>query len=140
MAQAQHFDLKHTFNPANVAFSNKEGMLAQEAFPGELASLRTELARLSQVKQNQKKLTKPLASAKVLSASQVQLQPPLQREQLNQSSQTTQTQMADQLIEMMPTGLVMLDGNGVVVKINKVARNLLDEPILGQLWFTNTDH
>ena len=46
-----------------------------------------------------------------------------------------QSQMADQLIEMMPTGLVMLDGNGVVVKINKVARGLLDEPILGQLWF-----
>jgi two-component system sensor histidine kinase FlrB len=46
-----------------------------------------------------------------------------------------QIQMADQLIEMMPTGLVMLDGNGVVVKINKVARGLLEEPILGQLWF-----
>jgi len=37
---------------------------------------------------------------------------------------------------MMPTGLVMLDGNGVVVKINKVARTLLDEPILGQPWFS----
>ena len=44
--------------------------------------------------------------------------------------------MADQLIEMMPTGLVMLDGDGVVVKINKVARGLLDEPILGQPWFS----
>jgi two-component system sensor histidine kinase FlrB len=43
--------------------------------------------------------------------------------------------MADQLIEMMPTGLVMLDGNGVVVKSNKVARGLLDEPILGHPWF-----
>ena len=30
----------------------------------------------------------------------------------------------------------MLDGNGVVVKINKVARSLLEEPVLGQLWFT----
>ena len=35
----------------------------------------------------------------------------------------------------MPTGLVMLDGDGVVVKVNKVALYLLDEPILGQLWF-----
>ena len=43
--------------------------------------------------------------------------------------------MADQLIEVMPTGLVMLDGDGIVVKINQVARNLLDEPILGQPWF-----
>ena len=29
----------------------------------------------------------------------------------------------------------MLDGNGIVVKINQVARDLLDEPILGQPWF-----
>jgi two-component system sensor histidine kinase FlrB len=41
----------------------------------------------------------------------------------------------DQLIDVMPTGLIMLDGNGVVIKINKVARQLLDEPILGQPWF-----
>ncbi|WP_019027011.1 sensor histidine kinase [Colwellia piezophila] len=59
-----------------------------------------------------------------------------------QATQSTQpnfssryNQLADQLIDVMPTGLVMLDGNGIVVKINKVARNLLDEPILGQPWF-----
>lgn len=40
-----------------------------------------------------------------------------------------------QIIEAMPTGLVMLDGNGIVVKVNKVARTFLDEPILGQAWF-----
>ncbi|WDE00486.1 sensor histidine kinase [Thalassomonas actiniarum] len=40
-----------------------------------------------------------------------------------------------QIIDVMPTGMVMLDGDGVVVKINKVARLLLDEPILGQPWF-----
>ncbi len=144
MAQAQHFDIKHTFNPTNVAFSIKEGILAQEAFPGELAALRTELAQLSQlsqlskVKQNQQKLTKPLISAKAPPANKAASQPQLQPNQSSQATllnQTTQTQMADQLIEMMPTGLVMLDGNGVVVKINKVARSLLDEPILGQLWF-----
>lgn len=108
MASAQHFDASHIFNPANAAFNLDEGILAKEAFPGELAALRDELA---QIKQSPKKLAK-----RVISPSK-------------------QTQMADQLIEMMPTGLVMLDGNGVVVKINKVARSLLDEPILGQLWF-----
>lgn len=40
-----------------------------------------------------------------------------------------------QIIEAMPTGLVMLDGNGIVVKLNKVARTFLDEPIMGQAWF-----
>jgi two-component system sensor histidine kinase FlrB len=40
-----------------------------------------------------------------------------------------------QVIEAMPTGLVILDGNGIVVKVNKVARNFLDEPIMGQAWF-----
>jgi two-component system sensor histidine kinase FlrB len=114
MALAQHFDANHTFNPANTAFNNEEGMLAKEAFPGELAALRNELAQL---KQHPNKLIAPIMS-------------------LSTPSQTVkQTQMADQLIEMMPTGLVMLDGNGVVVKINKVARSFLDEPILGQLWF-----
>lgn len=41
----------------------------------------------------------------------------------------------DQVIDSMPTGMVMLDGNGIVVKVNKVACSLLDEPILGQAWF-----
>ena len=40
-----------------------------------------------------------------------------------------------QLIDVMPTGLVMLDGNGMVITVNKVARALLDEPILGQAWY-----
>jgi len=108
MALAQHFDASSTYHSANTAFHTNKGMLAQEAFPGELASLRAELASLKQ-------------SASPLAAHII--------------SNTVQTRMADQLIEVMPTGLVMLDGDGVVVKINKVARNLLDEPILGQPWF-----
>lgn len=40
-----------------------------------------------------------------------------------------------QIIEAMPTGLVMLDGNGIVVKVNKIAKSFLDEPILGHAWF-----
>ena len=50
----------------------------------------------------------------------------LLQEQINQ---------LNQVIDVMPTGMIMLDGNGVVIKINDVARRLLDEPILGQPWF-----
>ncbi len=46
-----------------------------------------------------------------------------------------QSSQNNQLIEVMPTGLVILDGNGIVIKVNKVASQLLDEPILGQAWF-----
>ena len=43
-------------------------------------------------------------------------------------------------LHLLPSGILRKDivnviGNGVVVKINKVARGLLEEPILGQLWF-----
>ena len=61
--------------------------LAQEAYPGELASLRQQSRQLTRV------------------------------------------------IDSMPTGLIMLDGDGIVTKVNDVAKNLLDEPILGQPWF-----
>ena len=47
-----------------------------------------------------------------------------------------QSKQLTQLVDVMPTGMVILDGNGVVVKINKVASLLLDEPILGQAWFS----
>jgi len=46
-----------------------------------------------------------------------------------------QSSQSSLLIDAMPTGLVMLDSNGIVIKINPVARLLLDEPILGQPWF-----
>ncbi|MEW6983229.1 PAS domain-containing sensor histidine kinase [Colwelliaceae bacterium 6471] len=46
-----------------------------------------------------------------------------------------QSSQLSQVIDVMPTGMVMLDGNGIVVKINKVASLLLDEPILGHAWF-----
>lgn len=46
-----------------------------------------------------------------------------------------QSSQLNHLIEVMPTGVVILDGNGIVVKINKFASQLLDEPILGQPWF-----
>lgn len=46
-----------------------------------------------------------------------------------------QSSQLEKLIDVMPTGMIMLDGNGVVTKINKIASSLLDEPILGQQWF-----
>lgn len=46
-----------------------------------------------------------------------------------------QVNQLNKVIDVMPTGMIMLDGDGVVIKINEVARLLLDEPILGQPWF-----
>lgn len=46
-----------------------------------------------------------------------------------------QSAQLEQIIDVMPTGMIMLDGDGVVIKINKVASQLLDEPILGHPWF-----
>lgn len=126
MALAQHFIANNGFNPVNVPLNSsplveEEVLLQKEAFPGELASLRAQLSKIksSKVKYNQSQEKSTQVAA-----------------ELETETHLHQAQMADQLIEMMPTGLVMLDGNGVVVKINKVARNLLEEPILGQLWFT----
>ncbi len=100
-----------TFSDASSVVSHEgnfhNNLLEQEAFPGELTSLRAQLAL-----QQSSKFTPSL---------------------LHTSSQ--QQQLADTLIDVMPTGLVMLDGDGTVVKINKVASDLLDEPILGQPWF-----
>lgn len=119
MALAQHFIANNGFNPVNIplAANNlaEEALLEKEAFPGELASLRAQLSQNQVIKKK---------------AHQAGF-----NDQPAKLNKTKQLQMADQLIEMMPTGLVMLDGDGVVVKINKVARGLLEEPILGQLWF-----
>ncbi len=49
--------------------------------------------------------------------------------------QNKQNQQIQQVIDVMPTGMIMLDGNGIVVKMNNMAQQLLDEPILGQAWF-----
>jgi len=65
------------------------------------------------------------------SSAQVTLQPE-QSEILQLQDQVNQL---NQVIDVMPTGMIMLDGNGVVIKINDVARQLLEEPILGQPWF-----
>jgi two-component system sensor histidine kinase FlrB len=47
-----------------------------------------------------------------------------------------QNKQLQHVIDVMPTGMIMLDGNGIVVKINDTAKRLLDEPILGQPWFS----
>lgn len=46
-----------------------------------------------------------------------------------------QNKQLQHVIDVMPTGMIMLDGNGIVVKMNDTAQQLLDEPILGQPWF-----
>ncbi len=46
-----------------------------------------------------------------------------------------QNQQLQHVINVMPTGMIILDGNGIVVKMNDTAQRLLDEPILGQPWF-----
>ena len=122
MALAQHFIAHNGFNPVNIpltteALRAEDSLLEKEAFPGELASLRAQLLQ-----------------GKTASNQLFKKQVP-QHETQQIAQHFKQSKMADQLIEMMPTGLVMLDGDGVVVKINKVARGLLDEPILGQFWF-----
>lgn len=98
MALAQHFIANNGFNPVNLPLANnvsaEDTLLEKEAFPGELASLRAQLSK-SHVTQQ-----------KLFDANF----------QHQQHQQAKDTQMADQLIEMMPTGLVMLDGNGVLLK------------------------
>ena len=46
-----------------------------------------------------------------------------------------QSNQLEQIIDVMPTGMIMLDGDGIVIKTNKIASLLLNEPILGQAWF-----
>lgn len=46
-----------------------------------------------------------------------------------------QSSQLEMLIDVMPTGMIMLDGDGIVVKINQIASKLLEEPILGHPWF-----
>ncbi|MBU2869957.1 HAMP domain-containing sensor histidine kinase [Colwellia sp. E2M01] len=100
---------------------NSAKPLAQESFPGELAALRKQAASQHfspyTVPNNVNDFAKKNSS------------------HVFAHDTSNNNLLADQLIDVMPTGLVMLDGNGIVVKINQVARNLLDEPILGQPWF-----
>ncbi|MGL1958145.1 MAG: ATP-binding protein [Colwellia sp.] len=127
MALALHSILNDNVNSAAVSFGNtaidepfvgkNTHSLARESFVGELAMLRQQV-------QNQS--TQPFSS---------QFSPKITPKSSSQNL-AQQKALADQLIDVMPTGLVMLDGNGIVVKINKVAKQLLDEPILGQPWFT----
>lgn len=98
----------------SLARNHQSSALEQEAYPGELAALRAQLAEKS--------------SANVIPHY-------IRKQSFAENNDKGTKQLADQLIEVMPAGIVVLDGNGIVVKINKVARQLLDEPILGQAWF-----
>lgn len=41
---------------------------------------------------------------------------------------------SEKLVEALPSGLVILDGNGIVIEVNKVAVQLLGEPLMGSRW------
>ncbi len=41
---------------------------------------------------------------------------------------------SEKLVEALPSGLVILDGNGIVIEVNKAAIQLLDEPLIGTRW------
>jgi two-component system sensor histidine kinase FlrB len=119
MPLAGEASAKAAFHSVNVLGASKPALLEHEAFPGELAALRAQVTQSS--KHNF--LPRSIANTNHFYSSTSD------KQALNSNL------LADQLIEVMPTGLVMLDGNGIVVKINQVASNLLDEPILGQPWF-----
>jgi two-component system sensor histidine kinase FlrB len=116
--------------------------LAHEAFPGELAALRSQVNQQKVVNNNTflPKNAAPfelvtesaLSHAQTCSLSKASIH---SKHSKGHSDLFSDQLLANQLIDVMPTGLVMLDGNGIVVKINQVAKNLLDEPILGQPWF-----
>jgi len=110
--------------------SHKSLPLEQEAFPGELAALRAQLAQSTEHQFSHEVSPHGLSHSFIGDNSL-----PFNSTKEKHSANNGHNQLANQLIEVMPTGLVMLDGDGIVVKINQVARNLLDEPILGQPWF-----
>jgi len=45
-----------------------------------------------------------------------------------------QANYMDQLYSELPSGLIVIDGNGIVEQVNRVAISLLGEPLEGQLW------
>ncbi len=124
MALAFHSQLESAYenglSTKNRFVAGEQMPLQTEAFPGELAALRAQLTQPHSVVSSahgRKKTEQGFAPYPFSQALQ-------------------ENQLADHLIEVMPTGLVMLDGDGIVVKINHVARRLLNEPILGQPWFS----
>jgi two-component system sensor histidine kinase FlrB len=61
---------------------------------------------------------------------------PLEQESFAGELQQLRAQAAyrDQLYNELPSGLIVIDGNGVVDQANRVALSLLGEPLEGQLW------
>jgi two-component system sensor histidine kinase FlrB len=144
-------ELHATGHADNLLNHVPSAALVYEAFPGELAALRRQAKyhELADVEKKSPLSMSPcsLASHSVfheeqnnlnfhssLNSKSSQNQKPNAHNN-NYSELFSDQLLANQLIDVMPTGLVVLDGNGIVVKINQVARNLLDEPILGQPWF-----
>lgn len=47
-----------------------------------------------------------------------------------------QANRLEQILQVMPAGVVVIDGKGIVTQANKLARDLLGEPLDGLLWRT----
>lgn len=48
----------------------------------------------------------------------------------------SQARRLEQMLQVMPAGVVVIDGKGVVRQANTLARDLLGEPLEGQVWRT----
>ncbi|WP_235314321.1 sensor histidine kinase [Paraglaciecola algarum] len=48
----------------------------------------------------------------------------------------SQANRLEHLLQVMPAGVVVVDGKGVVKQSNELAKNLLGEPLEGQMWRT----
>ena len=46
----------------------------------------------------------------------------------------TQATRLEQMLQVMPAGVVVIDGKGIVRQANTLARDLLGEPLEGQIW------
>ena len=46
----------------------------------------------------------------------------------------TQSQRLERLLQVMPAGVIVIDGKGIVRQANKLALDLLGEPLEGELW------
>lgn len=68
------------------------------------------------------------------SLSMVNNTAPAYSEQESYAALKTQSQRLERLLQVMPAGVIVIDGKGIVRQANKLALDLLGEPLEGQLW------
>lgn len=72
------------------------------------------------------------ATASIALASSTDLLKQDQADELQSLRQ--QAMRLEHLLQVMPAGVVVIDGNGLVKQANQLAKSLLGEPIEGQVW------